>query len=201
VLFASAAFADGTAPPPESEGLPTGAVVQIGLADTAGLTPVTSSSQPVSTNNSTAPIATLRGGAWLAGHSELSIGLAFSYITVDQGGNATTVFEVVAAPTYRYHFTPLKPWALSPFVEVAFLLGIIDENQGFSGAANSSQTLIQLGAQAGIGGEYLFGDRFGVVLSGGVRYLNYTIPNGFSSGGTTVNVVQLWGSAAAALHF
>lgn len=109
------------------------------------------------------------------------------------------MFQVVVAPTYRYHFNSLKPWALSPFVEVAVLIGVTDLNLGFTGQG-STTTMTQFGAQAGIGGEYLFGDRFGVVLSGGARYLNYTIPNSFGAG-VTVNAVQLWGSAAAALHF
>ena len=143
-------------------------------------------------------VATLRGGAWIAKHSEISLGLSFSYLSTDSGGTGQSFFDLVLAPTYRYHFTPLKPWTLSPFVGVSLLLGI--SNISFSGNS-PSQTTPQYGAQAAIGGEYLFGDRFGVVIDAGVRFINFNFGASGGFTGTTVNAFQLWGSAAVALHF
>jgi hypothetical protein len=144
-------------------------------------------------------VATIRGGAWIAKHSELSLGVSFSYLSSDSGGgNNQSFFDLVLAPTYRYHFTPLKPWSLSPFAGVSLLFGL--SNVSFSGGS-PSQTTPQYGAQAGIGAEYLFGDRFGVVIDAGVRFINFTFGASGGFSGTTVNAFGLWGSAAVALHF
>jgi hypothetical protein len=195
----AAAGAEPEAPNPELADIPGGGLLQVGIADSSSFTPTTTNTNLGNTQLPTL-VSTIRAGAYFAKHSEISLGLSFSYVQLSSGNgsNQQSVFDAVLAPTYRYHFTPLRPWALSPFVEVQLLLGI--NNVGFSGSP--SQTTPEFGATAGVGGEYMLGDRFGLLISAGARIIAFTSGgNSFPGSGTSILAFQVWGSAAVSLHF
>ena len=186
-------------PATEPPDVPAGALLEVGIADSSSFSPLVSTNNFGLGNSTSIPtlVPTIRAGAYLGQHHEFSLGLSFSYLQVSNGGSQTTIFDVVLAPTYRYHFVPLKPWGLSPFLQVELLLGIDD----IGSSGSSSTTTPEFGATAGMGAEYMLGDRFGLLINAGVRFVSLSLGNNGFGSGTSVLGFQVWGSAAASLHF
>ncbi len=186
--------------PSEPVELPDGAELEVGIAEVGSAVSIAQSNLGSSTQTLPSMEGTLKVGGYFRGHHSLQLGLGFSYSSTSQFGSDFTLIDVVIAPTYRYHFVPLRPWGLSPFVDVEVQLSVVHTSGSGFGA---DTTVIPFGAAAGLGGEYLFGDRLGFVVLAGARYVTYSFGSspGVSNTGTTVTAIQVWGAAAVSLHF
>lgn len=138
-----------------------------------------------------APInATVRVGGILNGQHALLAGISFATAFLSNSNGVTLSFM----PTYRYHLTPLRAGAFSPYVQAELFVG-------YSSGGGGGST-VPFGFGGSFGAEQMVTRNFGITAAAGLRFIHSEVTGGGGGGGTTSgNQLGIYASAGLALHF
>jgi hypothetical protein len=167
----------------ETDPLPTSAVIDISL-----LEPSIALSSPF-TGATTTLGTTIRPGVLINGTHEIMIGVSMAILFLNGFSSASFTF----APTYRYHFAPVRAFGFSPFVQAEAFVGV-----SILTATGPSTPDVPFGFAAAFGAEYLFIRNFGLLAMTGLRFVHQ---GGGMFGGGDTNIISLIATIALSLHF